>query len=79
MVHEQTLANINNKDESLAWIRHGAEYVFKSYPSKYEYVGMMGIADNVDFLYQGPPEEWTLGMHCEFGRGRGDRLGAISF
>lgn len=47
------------------WIRIGADYVFRSYPSKYEYVGMMGIADGVDFMYQGPPEEWVQGQGCE--------------
>lgn len=60
--YEQTLENINNLDEARMWVRIGAEYTLASYPTKYEFIGMFGIADNVDFNWQGPTEEWVSGL-----------------
>ena len=64
--YEQAIADVNNLAEARMWMRIGADYVFASWnPQRREYVGMMGIAENVDFLWQGPPEEWVAGQGCE--------------
>ncbi|KAI9020312.1 Six-hairpin glycosidase-like protein [Hyaloraphidium curvatum] len=60
--HEAALTGIGEVTEARDWVRIGAEYTLKAHVAKYKFIGMMGVGEGVDFLYQGPPEEWVSAM-----------------
>ncbi|KAI8814843.1 family 9 glycoside hydrolase [Cladochytrium replicatum] len=64
---KETMASINQLEESLFWVRQGAEYFMNSYSTDgtvERLVGVFGLSEvpqgDVDFGYFGPPEEYEI-------------------
>ncbi|KAI8812318.1 family 9 glycoside hydrolase [Cladochytrium replicatum] len=64
---KETMASVNQLDESLFWVRQGAEYFMNSYSTDgtvERLVGVFGLSEvpqgDVDFGYFGPPEEYEM-------------------
>lgn len=60
--YETQLTRIGQIDEIRDWVKVGADWTLKAHSKPDRLVAMRGIAEGSDFLWQGPPEEWTDGL-----------------